>query len=223
MNDGAVPLGFSTGMAPSGMSAWRSLLGVMIMPRRRNRWSICSSRPASRNSLRPHTSAMTSRVRSSWVGPSPPLVMTRSARSRARPMTSFMRPGLSPTMVLKKRLIPRSERRWAIHAELVSTICPSSKLRSYGDDFSVGHDALLSLVGCVTATRGFFGPQSLSICVRSAPALPPVGNCFLDDHRMATAQCRTLSKRIIDRLSIDDKDTAFCRKTRASVRGAGEA
>ena len=108
------------------MSAWRSLLGVMIMPRRRKRVSICSSRPGSRTSLRPHTSAMISRVRSSWVGPSPPLVMTKSARSSARPMTSFMRPGLSPTMVLKKRLTPRSDSRWAIHAELVSTICPSN-------------------------------------------------------------------------------------------------
>ena len=100
MNDGAVPFGFSTGMAPSGMYACRSLFFVITNPRLRNRLSICSRRPSSSTSFLPVTSATLSRVRSSWVGPRPPLVTTTSERSSALSITSFMRPGLSPTTVL---------------------------------------------------------------------------------------------------------------------------
>ena len=126
MKDGAVPFGFSTGIAPSGMYAWRELLAVMTSPRRWNRCSIWSSRSRSSTSRRPVTAATVSRVRSSRVGPSPPPVMTMSDLSSARPRTAFMRAGLSPTVVLKYRSTPTLVRRWAIHAPLVSTICPSS-------------------------------------------------------------------------------------------------
>ena len=100
MNDGAVPFGFSTGMAPSGMYACRELLAVITSPRRWNRRSIWSSSPRSSTSSRPVTAAMLSRVRSSRVGPSPPPVITMSDLPSARPITSRIRPGLSPTVVL---------------------------------------------------------------------------------------------------------------------------
>ena len=126
MKEGAVPLGFSTGVAPAGMSACLRLLGVVMRLRRWKRSSICATRPGSRMSSRPVTSATISRVRSSCVGPMPPDVITASERSMARASTSRMRPGLSPTTVLYSRLTPSGANCWAIQAELVSTIWPSS-------------------------------------------------------------------------------------------------
>ena len=43
------------------------------------------------------SSAMTSRVMSSWVGPRPPQTMTASERSTASASAVRMRAGLSPT------------------------------------------------------------------------------------------------------------------------------
>ena len=100
MNDGADPLGFFTGVAPSGMYAWRLLFSVMVNPRARDLAWIWSKSSWSNTSSRFEASATISRVRSSCVGPRPPDVITRSDRFMARSMTSLIRPGLSPTVVL---------------------------------------------------------------------------------------------------------------------------
>ena len=71
-------------------------------------------------------SAMTSRVMSSCVGPSPPQTMTASLRSSACVMTDLMRSQLSPTFVWKWESMPTSASCSPIHDELVSTIWPSS-------------------------------------------------------------------------------------------------
>ena len=68
---------------------------------------------------------MDSRVRSSSVGPSPPVVTTRSARSHARPSVSVTRPRLSPTTLVWFRSMPSAGSRCAIHELFVSTISPS--------------------------------------------------------------------------------------------------
>ena len=68
---------------------------------------------------------MASRVRSSSVGPSPPVVITRSERSHARPSVSMTRPMLSPTTLVWFRSMPRAGSCCAIQALFVSTISPS--------------------------------------------------------------------------------------------------
>ena len=93
-------MGFSTGMDPSGMYAWRSLFSVIMNPRRRNLASIWANSSGSETSSREDALATISRVKSSWVGPIPPEVITTSDRSIAAVIVSSIRSGLSPTMVL---------------------------------------------------------------------------------------------------------------------------
>ena len=54
---------------------------------------------SSRSMGRPKNSATISLVRSSSVGPSPPVVMTMSARDSASASACLTRAGLSPTVV----------------------------------------------------------------------------------------------------------------------------
>ena len=111
---------------PPGTMAWRRLLAGMSRPRDPNMARMRSSisgRPASST---PMTSAMTSRVMSSWVGPRPPHTMTASLRPSAMRSASAMRAQLSPTLVWKWESIPARASCSPIHDELVSTIWPSS-------------------------------------------------------------------------------------------------
>ena len=80
---GAVPTRFGSGSAPSGKSAWTRFRSGISRFRRANIAAIASSEPASSTSGTPAAFARASRVRSSWVGPSPPVITTRSARSNA--------------------------------------------------------------------------------------------------------------------------------------------
>ena len=95
-------------------------------PRASNKRRIRSPIARSRTSATPITSAIASRVMSSWVGPSPPQRMTASLRASARRIVSTIRARLSPTFTWKWESIPASASRSPIHDELVSTICPSS-------------------------------------------------------------------------------------------------
>src|SRR5512143_2287521 len=78
MKQGAVPTGFSTGAAPRGMYAWRTLFSLIGVSHLANRSRICESKPSSSTRSRPVARATASRVISSTVGPSPPVVMITS-------------------------------------------------------------------------------------------------------------------------------------------------
>ena len=74
------------------------------------------------------TSAMASRVMSSWVGPSPPHTMTPSLRASAVRSASVMRSWLSPTAWWKCEATPLAARCSPSQAELVSAIWPEQQL-----------------------------------------------------------------------------------------------
>ena len=81
--------------------------------------SACSSSGASA------TRATVSLVRSSSVGPRPPVVMTTSARSSASRRAFSSLCGLSPTVCTCKRSIPSAESSRATWVASVLTVCPS--------------------------------------------------------------------------------------------------
>src|SRR5271168_1679743 len=91
------------------------------------------------------TSAMASRVMSSWVGPRPPHMMTPSLRARAVRKARLMRSWLSPTAWWKWEVTPLAARCSPNQAELVSAIWPSSN--------SVP-TATISILTAVTLRRG---------------------------------------------------------------------
>ena len=68
------------------------------------------------------TSAIASRVMSSWVGPSPPQTITASLRESARRRLATMRSWLSPTLVWKCESMPASANCSPSQEEFVSTI-----------------------------------------------------------------------------------------------------
>src|SRR5581483_4900133 len=111
-------------VAPTGTSAWRSLLGDISRPRARNMAAMRSTISGSRSMGTFITSAMASRVMSSWVGPRPPHTMTASLRERAMRRACTMRSRLSPTFTWKCESMPAAARCSPIHDELVSTIWP---------------------------------------------------------------------------------------------------
>ena len=87
---------------------------------------MASTTESSRRSGTFITSAMASRVMSSWVGPRPPQTMTPSLRARAVRKASTMRSWLSPTAWWKWEVTPAAARCSPSHCELVSVIWPRS-------------------------------------------------------------------------------------------------
>ena len=79
---GAVPLGFGRTVAPSSTSACFVLLGDIFHPRSAKRCSRRARISGSRRRVTPSASATASRVRSSSVGPRPPMKMRMSERKR---------------------------------------------------------------------------------------------------------------------------------------------
>src|SRR5664280_981371 len=112
--------------APTGTSACRRFESGISRPREENRARIFSTTPSSRSNGTFITSAMASRVMSSWVGPSPPHTITPSLRANAVRRASTMRSWLSPTAWWKCEATPMAARCSPIHLELVSAICPRS-------------------------------------------------------------------------------------------------
>ena len=126
ISPGAVPVRCSMMEAPTGTSAWSALLADMVRPRDSKKPAIRSTMAWSRTSSTPITSAMASRVMSSWVGPSPPQTMIPSLRARAVRKARTMRSWLSPTAWWKCEVTP-AEASWSpSQAELVSAIWPSN-------------------------------------------------------------------------------------------------
>src|SRR5665811_385686 len=113
-------------VAPLGTSAWRRLDGGISRPREVNMELIRSTNFSSRSSGTFITSAIASRVMSSWVGPSPPHTMMPSLRANAVRKASTMRWWLSPTAWWKCEPMPAAARCSPNHAELVSAIWPSN-------------------------------------------------------------------------------------------------
>src|SRR5579872_435637 len=126
MRPGAVPMRCSMGAAPRGTSAWRALLSGMARPREENSSAILATIAGSRSSGTFMTSAMASRVRSSWVGPSPPHTITPSLRASAVRSARTTLDVLSPTAWWKCESTPASASCSPSHAEFVSAIWPRS-------------------------------------------------------------------------------------------------
>src|ERR1700676_2432601 len=118
---GAVPRGFSNTSAPSGTIAWRRLTAGMSRLKLRNRASIARTTSSFRCRRRPRSSASVSRVRSSSVGPSPPLVSTTGTRFSASRNASASNSRLSPTIVFRKTSMPSLFNSSVKKSEFVST------------------------------------------------------------------------------------------------------
>ncbi|OPZ68273.1 MAG: hypothetical protein BWY81_00909 [Firmicutes bacterium ADurb.Bin467] len=99
MQPGAVPCKFGMMIAPRGKYACFRLFSVISRPMRRMRSSIAARLCACRSIGSPKNSPTISFVRSSSVGPSPPVVITMSARESPSAIAAFTRAGLSPTVV----------------------------------------------------------------------------------------------------------------------------
>ena len=80
---GAVPCGLCSTVAPSGTIACTLVRSGMGRLRLSKKLLMCASTAASSRNSFPSNCATRSRVRSSEVGPSPPVVMIRSARASA--------------------------------------------------------------------------------------------------------------------------------------------
>ena len=79
---GAVPFAFASTSPREKRYACLRLFGVIRRPMRAKRSMMVRSISASKTNSWPSTSAIASRVRSSQVGPSPPVVMITSARAQ---------------------------------------------------------------------------------------------------------------------------------------------
>ncbi len=93
----ATPCGFGRTSAPSGWSAIRSELSANVPRLAMMRRLMASACSWSRAIDRPVAAQIASRVRSSWVGPIPPVRTTASALSNAVRIVSVRRVRLSPT------------------------------------------------------------------------------------------------------------------------------
>ncbi len=121
---GAVPNGFFHVCAPRGIKACDSTAGGILRPILRARSRMCSRTGSLSCNGRLSTVATALRVRSSGVGPRPPIKMTASARSSARRSASAMASLASPTVTCQPTRTLTSSRARARKAKLVSTVRP---------------------------------------------------------------------------------------------------
>ena len=94
---GAVPVGLASTAAPSGRKAWRRLLGATTRPRASMRARIPSQMAGCSTRGAPKAAAIASVVRSSGVGPRPPVVISTRQRPAAARTAAINRSRLSPT------------------------------------------------------------------------------------------------------------------------------
>ncbi len=121
---GAVPSGLGIGWLPRGNMACTTFRSGMGRLRRANNSRMCASDPSSSTRSVPANRAKASRVRSSAVGPRPPLAITTSARSTACRNTTTFSSRSSATVVWQTTRMPRSSNRWLSHWLLVSSRWP---------------------------------------------------------------------------------------------------
>src|SRR5665213_2550165 len=118
---GAVPRSLSRTIAPSGTFACRLFTSDIARPSWRKRASILLITAGSRDIFLPSRSATASRVRSSSVGPRPPLAIINSTRFAASSKAARSGARSSPTTVLRVTSIPRRFSCAVMNRELVST------------------------------------------------------------------------------------------------------
>ena len=124
---GAVPTGLCRASKPSGTPAMRRAAGVRSRPRAAKSASRCAATPSSSTTGMPNHSATTSRVRSSVVGPSPPVATTSSTpSSTARWSAPRMPARVSRTVSHRSSSTPSAARRSPSQAAFVSTVWPMS-------------------------------------------------------------------------------------------------
>src|SRR6516164_1694008 len=114
------PRGFSSTSAPSGTMACRRFTAGMSRLKLRKRASMARTTSSLRSKRRPSRSARVSRVRSSSVGPRPPLAITTGTRFKASRKASASSSRRSPTMVLRRTSIPSLLSSSVRNSELVS-------------------------------------------------------------------------------------------------------
>ena len=107
---GAVPLGLFNTNAPAGRMAWRRLFSPIgpLRPNDAKRSSIARSDGACISSVVPTAEATASLVRSSTVGPKPPVAITPSLRCNASRKSASRRRALSPTECFRYTSMPWS-------------------------------------------------------------------------------------------------------------------
>ena len=125
-NPGADPTGLMRTSAPAGMSACFICATVGVRPQADSRADILSSASDRRRSGRRVTAATASRVRSSDVGPKPPVTIITSARVAATRSVSAISSSSSPTTDLHRTSTPRDPSRADKKREFVSRRPPMS-------------------------------------------------------------------------------------------------
>ena len=126
---GADPRGFARTTAPSITSACFSFTSGISRPRRRKRSLRRRRIASSRTSARPSTFATASFVRSSSVGPSPPVTTRSGARESASGISARRSAQPSPTQTFRTTEIPSASSRLVRYSEFVSRrAVPSSSL-----------------------------------------------------------------------------------------------
>ena len=123
---GAVPRGLLSTVAPAGSSACLQLLAAIGLPRALSfaLMSASTSLRSSRGALK--AAARVSVVRSSGVGPKPPVQINTRQRREASSTTSINLSRLSPTTVWRKWGMPSRANSSASQRALPLTMLPSS-------------------------------------------------------------------------------------------------
>ena len=122
---GAVPRSLGTAVDEGISHACLRFVSGKPIPRRSKRWrSHCSSFGSTRGRS-PTTAAIASRVRSSGVGPRPPVVTTRSAAESASPNAALTVSSLSGSASIQATSTPTSASDRARSPLLVSRVSPA--------------------------------------------------------------------------------------------------
>ena len=135
---GAVPFAFGSASADGISQACFRLISGMAMPRLDQRPRSHDSSSGSTTGVSPVTAAIASRVRSSGVGPRPPVETTRSARSRASAKAWLTASRSSGSAWILVTVIPSAVRLRASSPAFVSRVSPTVNslpmLRSSADN-----------------------------------------------------------------------------------------
>ena len=126
MIPGAVPVGLGNTSAPCGNSACLRLLTPKLRPRARSLASRSASTSGRSSKGTPKQAAKVSVVRSSGVGPKPPVQISSRLRSAASKTASRKRSGLSPTTPWRKWGMPSEASDSASQRALPLRMLPSS-------------------------------------------------------------------------------------------------
>ena len=122
---GAVPFGFGSASADGIRQACLRLTSGKAIPRRSNRSRSHASISGSIVGSSPTSAAIASRVRSSGVGPSPPVVTTRSARPSAASSAPRTTSRSSGSACSRRTCTPRAVRSRASSPAFVSRVSPT--------------------------------------------------------------------------------------------------